>query len=217
MRHRQRGIFGLAPLISLAIYAGIAVAALGAIYAFDKSRQNVGAEKVRAELAPITEACRMFADKINPADCAGHMRTAVADRDTAKAANVTLQADLARLLLERQACSDAVQRLERRGAAAAAAVAARKPADDRRIAEITPALLAAIEVLGLPEPAGTCEQRLALRDARLKVMAEQRARDFPGGTPNPPPAGSDGALRIAEPPPATQSRPPPVNPLQRPK
>lgn len=215
MKRYQRGIFGLAPLISLAIYAAIAAAALGAVYAFDQSRQNKGAERVRAELAPLTEACRMFAEDIRPADCAGHMRTAVADRDTAKAANVSLQTDLKRLLGERQACSDAVARLERRGAVAAAEAARRKPADDARLAEITPALLEAIDVLGLPEPAGTCEQRLAVRDARLARLAGQRARDYPGGAVPAPKAG----LSLEAPPAgvaAPATRPPAVNPL-RPK
>lgn len=212
-RNHQRGIFGLSTLVSLAIYAGIAVAALGAIYAFDRSRQNIGAERVRAEMAPITEACRTFAEQISPSDCAGHMRTAIADRDTALAGNAKLQADLARLILERQACSDAVTKLEQRAARAAAAAAARKPADDKRLAEITPALLEAIDVLGLPEPAGSCEQRLALRDARLAKLAAQRSRDYPGGAEAPKPL--PGGLSIGVEPAAQPVRPPAVNPLRR--
>ena len=185
-----------------------------AIYAFDKSRQNIGAEKVRAEVAPITEACRMFADKISPADCAGHMRTAVADRDTAKAANVTLQGDLKRLDGERQACSAEVTRLEQRGVRAAAAAAARKPADDKALAAIAPEREELAKVWGQPKPKMSCEQELAARDAMLKKTAEQRVRDFPNTGAPPKPAGG---LSIVEPPAAKPpERPPPVNPL-RPK
>lgn len=218
-RNRQRGIFGLAPLISLAIYAGIAAVALGAIYAFDQSRQNIGERKARAELAPITGVCDDFGHKLKPSDCAAHIRVAVKDRDTAIAANVALKADLGRLAIERQACNDEVDKLERRSAAAAAAAAARKPADDARIAAITPEREELIRVWGLPEPGGSCEARLAARDAMWKKVAEQRARDFPGQVG--PPATAGGGLRLAEPPPASPTsaptvRPLPVNPL-RPK
>jgi cell division protein FtsL len=209
--HRQRGIFGLSLLVSLAIYAGLAAAALAAIYAFDKSRQAVGAQRIEAKYAPVAEACRAFADKISPADCAGHMRVAIADRDTALAANAALQADVKRLDTERQACSNEVTRLEQRGARAAAAAAARKPADDKRLAEIAPEREDMVRVWGQPKPAMSCEQELAARDAMLKKTAEQRARDFP--PTNPPPAG--GGLRLSLP--TEPPRPPPVNPLVKPK
>lgn len=149
------------------------VVILAALHGFDISRQNIGRDKQKEIDAPIIQA----AEKA---------------RDTAVAANQTLQNDLRALDAERQLCSSQVDRLAAQAGRMRAAQAARKPLDDKRIAEISAEEGELRTVLGLPDPGGTCEQKLARRDAVLKKLAEQRVRDFPKG---PVPRSDDVTIR----------------------
>lgn len=195
-------MFGLSALVSLAIYAGLAVAALGAVYGFDHWRQGVGRDKQALEDAPVMAICEQFpakglfggAKKADPADCAKSIRDELALGKQAVAGNQSLQADLAVLDGQRKACSGAVARLEKQGAAAAAASAARKPADDKTLATIAAEKQALIDALGRADTkAGTCEQRLARRDALWAGMAVQRQRDFP---PSGAPQSGDVTIKV---------------------
>jgi len=144
---------------TLIFYAVAGVAVLAALHGFDVSRQNIGKEDQRKIDEPIIKA----AEKA---------------RDTAVAANAQLQNDLAVLDAQRKACNEAVLRIQETGKRTTIAVAARKPRDDQKLAVISADKEALVVALGLPV-AGTCEQRLAQRDALWQKIAEQRARDFP--------------------------------------
>jgi hypothetical protein len=203
-------MFGLGPLISLAIYAGIAAVALGAIYGFDKSRQNVGRDKQIAADAPVMELCSMFPSKglfggtkaSDPAECAKHLRDSIAKGVEAEAANVSLAKDVEAWKGQHAECSAAVKRIERQVDVAKAAIAARKPTDDKAIAGINAgkdSMVAELATVGTR--ARTCEQQLAERNAAWTAEAVRRQRDFPptGAAP------SSGDVNI---------RPPAVNPLR---
>jgi hypothetical protein len=153
------------------VVGGVAILAM--IHGFDVSRQNIGRDRQKAEDAPIIQA----AEKA---------------RDTAVNANLRLQNDLRALDAERQLCSSQVDRMLAQAARLRAAQSARKPADDKRLGEITAEQGELVAALGLPDPGGTCEQKLARRDAVLKRLAEQRVRDFPKG---PPPKSDDIQIR----------------------
>jgi len=151
-------------MFSLIAWVVGAVALLAVIHGFDVSRQNIGRDKQKEIDQPIIAA----AEKA---------------RDTAVNANVSLQNDLRALDAERQLCSSQVDRMLAQAARLRAAQAVRKPADDKRIESITAEQGELIAALGLPDPGGSCEQKLARRDAVLKKLAEQRVRDFPKGQP----------------------------------
>lgn len=139
-----------------------AVALLAMLHGFDVSRQNIGRDKQIALDKPIIEAAQK-------------------SRDAAIQANTGLQADLQNLDLERKLCSSQVDRLIAQAARLRAAQDKRKPADDKQLAMISAEESELRTTLGLPDPGGTCEQKLARRDAVLRKLAEQRVRDFPKG------------------------------------
>jgi hypothetical protein len=158
-------------LITLAIYAAMAATALGAIYAFDQSRQNIGAKKQLAADAPVLATC-------------------VGDKKTAVDANVSLQVDLDRLTKERDEQSAKVQDLsaagtkaqaEKRAAQAAAATALNALRSDKDAA------LARSKQVTKGE---TCETTLGKIDADLHDLAVRELRDRPNkadsgvGSPN---------------------------------
>src|SRR5690349_12928174 len=73
---RRRQLRRTALMVQLIAYAAIAAVALGAIYGFDKSRQNIGRDAQRALDAPVLEQCKaMNAPK--PADCAVAIRVLI--------------------------------------------------------------------------------------------------------------------------------------------
>ena len=168
------------------------IALIAGIAGFDHWRQGVGREKEVARVQPVMSICEQFPSKglfggakaANPAECGKSLRDALALGQQAEAANKSLQADLATLDAQRKACSGAVVRLQKQGEAAAAAAATRKPSDDKALATINAEKTALIAALSNADSkAGTCEQRLARRDALWAGVAAQRQRDFPPGPP----------------------------------
>lgn len=172
-------MFGFSIIQIILAAAGVA-AVVGGGWAITNHFENNGERRIEAKYAPMVAACpdeaKFFGGtkKVSPEDCAKE----IAKGKEAVAANQTLQDDLKRLILERQSCNDEVGRIQRQGQRAAAISAARKPADDQQIATISAEKQALIDALGLPQ-AGTCEQRLARRDALWAKIAAQRTRDFP--------------------------------------
>lgn len=192
-------MFGLPMGATVVVYIVAAVAALGAIRGFDLSRQHIGRDKQIAADAPVMSVCEslpqptgIFAGKLKPADCAAQLRVGLA----AITANDQLRKDVKRLDEERRACSEQVERLGRIRARQAAEQAARKPAVDAKVAQIDVDKNELIIALGLPDPGGTCEQRLARRDAMWAKVREQRLRDFPPATGAPAPAPDPVTIRL---------------------
>lgn len=176
-------MFGVPMIVVYLIMSVIGVGVLWTAKAsYDSTQQKIGASKVEQKYAPVIAVCDSLPAKpglfssgtVDPKDCAVTLR----DGLTAIGANVTLQADLKEMLVQRQACNEAVTRIQNQGVRTRAFVEARKPSDDKRLAEIAPEKAALIEALGLPQ-SGTCEQRLAQRDALWAKVATQRQRDFP--------------------------------------
>lgn len=200
MRSNQRGIFALGLIGSILVYVGFAAAAVIAIRGFDLSRQHIGRDEQKTADAPVMSICDSLpqptgifgAKKLEPKDCAVTLR----DGLTAIGANVQLRQDFKKLDDERQACSDKVARLGRISAAQDAANKARKPIEDAKVAAIDAEEAQMIAALGLPDKGGTCEQKLARHEARIKRIAEQRVRDFP---PTPGAAKSSDDVNIKGP------------------
>lgn len=168
------------------IAAIIAVIAVGAaIHGFDLSRQEIGAQKKEKELRPQIEALQKS------------LTEAQAGRDTALAANKTLQGDLKTLGEERDACSKTVERLQRQGARLQAQRDARKPVDDKRLSDIDVDKRELIAALGLADKGGSCEEQLARSNALWKKIQQQRMRDFPPSATPPP---KDDSSVIIKPP-----------------
>ncbi len=187
-------------MIQLLIYAGIAVVALGAIYGVDRSRQAVGERRIEAKYAPITEQCKALQNE-KPADCAAAMRDAVKGRDTAVAANKSLDEQFTTFrAMHNKAIEDANAEYE--------SLKARKA---QRATEIAPKLadirMQQFDYIVATKGGGlSCPQL----DIELEKLAPQRFRDYgPATEPSTPP----GAVRVVPPAPSPTR---PVNPL-RPK
>ncbi|MEO8133668.1 MAG: hypothetical protein ABI831_06815 [Betaproteobacteria bacterium] len=173
----------LGPLWGVIVYVVGALAVMAAIHGFDLSRQHIGRDEQKALDAPVMSICDSLPapaglfgpSKIKPADCAAQLRTGLA----AIGANVQLGKDIQKLDDERRACSGKVDKLARISAQQAADKAGRQPAVDAKVAQIDVDKAELLVALGLPDPGGTCEQRLARRDALWNKVREQRLRDFP--------------------------------------
>lgn len=188
-------------MIQLLIYAGIAIAILGAVYGVDKSRQAIGERRVLAQWAPTIEECKALGNA-KPVDCANAIRAAVNGRDTCLAANKSLdeQFETFRAMhnAEVKAANEAYERAK--GARAKSTADAAPKLADLAMAKFDAAVAA--------KGGGfSCEQM----DAALLKEAERKTRYYGTATESAP--IPDGP-RIVEPASKPAERPQPTNPLK---
>jgi hypothetical protein len=151
-------------LITLAIYAAMAAAALWAVHSFLNGYEEKGAARQLAADKPIIEACKV-------------------DRDTAIKANVSLKADVDKIAKERDQQSAAVDAAAKE-AARLSALKDKALADARtRLAAYESDNASLSSILANAQPKGkTCEQTLAAVDDNLRTLARQRVRFQPAET-----------------------------------
>jgi hypothetical protein len=152
-------------MIGLLIYAAMFAAVIAGAWAFIASHDK----GVRDE--------QMAKDQIV-------LNAVIADRKTAVDANLKLQADLAVLDGERQACSDSVLAIKAESDRRAAQRVVRKPAQDEKLAKIAADKFALIVAMGQPDKGGTCEAQMAANDALLRDVADKRLLLYPAADGN---------------------------------
>lgn len=184
----------------------VALAILGAIHAFDLSRQNIGAAKQIAKYAPVIEQCKAMANE-DPAKCAVAIRTIITNNQTCEAANKSLGLQIDTIIATHNTAIEFEhQEYEKAKARKAQATATNAPKLADLAMEKFNLITSATKGQGM-----TCAE---FDDAALKE-AQRKIKFYGPATPAEPPKGG---LRIVEPPPPTPqpTRPPAVNPL-RPK
>lgn len=181
-------MFGI-PVLTLLKFAAIAIliaVLAGMVYAAYQHIVDKGRKEIREEYGSLINKCDD--SKRKPAECAAEWTTAIE-------ANLTLQADVAKLSQASAACSEGVKK----GAALTVQAQLEK---DRRLA-IAETRLAGIQANNaalerqLAEAAGskTCEQTLTAVATGLRDLAKQRIR-FALGFEAAPPA-EPGTVRVA--------------------
>jgi len=101
------------------------------------------------------------------------------DRDTALAANLTMQADLKTLKTDIERTNALLERMKKVGGVAKAAATAAVAAEQKRLSGIDANNYDLLFVLSQPDPGGSCDERLARIDGVLRGLGQQRVRDHP--------------------------------------
>lgn len=189
-------------MIQLIIYGVIAIGALGAIYAIDKSRQAVGERRVEAKYAPIAEQCKAINVPDAP-DCAKAMRQNIADRDKAVLANRSLDEQFTAF---RRQHDESVKALAKESERIVYVKQAATKEAQPKLEQIALDKFNLIVSLGKGNGI-SCDQL----DAALLEEARKRQRDYGKASAAPPPA--PGTLKLGTEP--EQVRPEPRNPLRK--